>query len=710
MTKIGSRALRLAATLTLLSSCFTVAQTAATVPTLVKFSGTVQAPRSRIIGMTFALYKDEQGGFPLWMETQSVQLDAIGRYTVQLGTTFPEGLPKELFASGEARWLGVQPEGQSEQQRVLLVSVPYALKAADAETIGGLPPSAFVLKDQKVVQGTAERNKASNLVSKNTPPPPGPPTNVTTSGGTVNTLPLFSTATDIENSVIAQSGTSIGINTTSPAATLDVNGTANVRGNLSSTLLVNAGSGYELGGYVFGLGSWALQNAFVGFAGNQFVTGSNNAALGASALMSNTTGGANAVLGAYALPFNTTGTSNIAIGHLALQGNTTGNQNTAVGEGTLYTNNGSRNTAVGHSAMFANTTGANNAALGYEVLESNTTGNYNSAIGFEALFHNTAGSSNNAIGNYALVNSTSGNDNTAVGDHALQYNTTGSTNTGLGFYAGTDSTTTNLSNATAIGAFADVQASNALVLGSIAGLNAASFDTNVGIGTPTPTAKLHVGSPSGGASTTSLRVEGPSQSGTGGRAASFGGWGDFGIDAPGIVNGRFLVKENGRVGIGTASPDNTLSVNGSADKTGGGSWGTFSDRRLKDLNGSYTSGLSEVLRINPVRYHYKDLNGMDIHDREEHVGLVAQEIQKVIPEAVTENSKGYLLVNNDPIIWAMLNAIKEQQQQIRKQRAQVRAQQAAITKLTSQLRETQTSLTKMKTQLQANQMSLVAAK
>jgi hypothetical protein len=56
---------------------------------------------------------------------------------------------------------------------------------------------------------------------------------------------------------------------------------------------------------------------------------------------------------------------------------------------------------------------------------------------------------------------------------------------------------------------------------------------------------------------------------------------------------------------------------------------------------------------------------MGIREYDEHVGLVAEDVQKVIPEAVTENSKGYLLVNNDPIIWAMLNAIREQQQQIK---------------------------------------------
>jgi len=65
---------------------------------------------------------------------------------------------------------------------------------------------------------------------------------------------------------------------------------------------------------------------------------------------------------------------------------------------------------------------------------------------------------------------------------------------------------------------------------------------------------------------------------------------------------------SGGIGIGTTSPDNTLTVNGSADKPGGGSWGTYSDGRLKNLNGSYNSGLSQVLKLNPVRYRYKSDN------------------------------------------------------------------------------------------------------
>ena len=120
-------------------------------PRLVKFSGTLKDPTGQpltgVLGVTFALYKDQQGGAPLWLETQNVQADAQGNYTVLLGATKSEGMALELFSTGESRWLGVQSQlqGETEQPRVLLVSVPYALKAADADTVGGMPASAFVL-------------------------------------------------------------------------------------------------------------------------------------------------------------------------------------------------------------------------------------------------------------------------------------------------------------------------------------------------------------------------------------------------------------------------------------------------------------------------------------------------------------------------------------------------------------------------------------
>jgi 6-phosphogluconolactonase (cycloisomerase 2 family) len=113
--------------------------------------------------VTFAIYKEQEGGAALWLETQNVELDEAGRYTVLLGATKSAGLPLELFLGGETRWLGAQVQlpGEVEQRRVLLVSVPYALKAADAETLGGKPASVYVTTEQGAVAGTTVKGKAS---------------------------------------------------------------------------------------------------------------------------------------------------------------------------------------------------------------------------------------------------------------------------------------------------------------------------------------------------------------------------------------------------------------------------------------------------------------------------------------------------------------------------------------------------------------------
>jgi hypothetical protein len=125
-----------------------------------------------------------------------------------------------------------------------------------------------------------------------------------------------------------------------------------------------------------------------------------------------------------------------------------------------------------------------------------------------------------------------------------------------------------------------------------------------------------------------------------------------------------IVTTTGRMGINTLAPDQRLSVNGDASKVGGGSWLSFSDERLKKINGNFNSGLKAVMQLQPLRYQYRDNNAVGIQSNGEHIGFSAQAVQKVIPEAVTSTSSGYLMVNNDPIIWTMLNAIKEQQKQI----------------------------------------------
>ncbi len=434
----------------------------ATVPRLMQFNGvakdTVGKPLTGTVGVTFLLYRDEQGGAPLWMETQNVQADAKGHYSVQLGAATPDGLPTDAFTSGEARWLGVQIADQTEQPRVLLLAVPYALKAADASTIGGLPPSAFVRTNPDVAlpsgsksSGTSSSSEASTMASKN-PLEAQTLLGVKTlsPGATLGFVPLWtgskSPTTQIGSSALFQSGNNIGIGTTSPGGTLDVKGTTLLEGTLDLPQTTGVTVGViDVGGlpFIHACCSSKAQDTFVGTnAGNLTTTGSANTAIGYEALVQDTSGGAN--------------------------------------------------TAVGWEALIANTTGFNNTAVGDIALPRNNTGVNNTAVGSDAAGNNTTGSYN-----------------TAVGELALGFNNTGNLNTAVGFQAGPAQGLTNLTNATAIGAGAQVDASNSLVLG--VNTETGTTDTNVGIGTSSPKSILDI---KGNNTFEPLLVESPNTFGT----------------------------------------------------------------------------------------------------------------------------------------------------------------------------------------------------
>jgi hypothetical protein len=155
------------------------------------------------------------------------------------------------------------------------------------------------------------------------------------------------------------------------------------------------------------------------------------------------------------------------------------------------------------------------------------------------------------------------------------------------------------------------------------------------------------------------------------------GWG--GIKLFTLSQPRMSITAGGNVGIGTTAPDMELSVNGNANKLGGGSWATFSDARLKDVHGTFNRGLKELMQLQPVVYSYNGRNGVNTEEGKHHTGFLAQEVQRVLPEAVTTSASGYLVLNQDPILWTMLNAIKEQQAQIGALRQQLEASRVDVT-------------------------------
>ena len=248
------------------------------------------------------------------------------------------------------------------------------------------------------------------------------------------------------NSLLYNDGTNIGINTTSPAQKLDVNGEMSVNGVL------------------FGKGPG---------------TGTDNVRAGYNSLISNTTGYNNSAIGSISLSSNTTGYNNMAIGSSCLAGNTTGNQNLAIGTAAMYGNTtGFNNVGIGTYALVGNVTGAFNAAVGHSTAQSNTVGNYCTAIGAYALNSNTTGDANIGIGMNAGYYITTGSYNTVIGSFSNTDITTGSNNTIIG------------SNITGLTS----SLSNNIILADGAGTQRIRVlsDGKTGIGTTTPLQTLHV--------------------------------------------------------------------------------------------------------------------------------------------------------------------------------------------------------------------------
>jgi hypothetical protein len=201
--------------------------------------------------------------------------------------------------------------------------------------------------------------------------------------------------------------------------------------------------------------------------------GSFNNFIGLRTGYRNSSGGFNTFIGYFTGDWNTTGSENIAIGALAGRFNQTGIRNISIGYGAGQDNLLSENLFIGHRAGEASTGGTQNAMVGYQAGFNNTSGSRNLLLGYQAAYNNTSGTGNVIAGDQAGFSNGAGSDNVIVGRMAGN-TSSGSNNTFIG---------RGLTNATAIGANANVTASNSVILGN---------NANVGIGTSAPTAKLHV--------------------------------------------------------------------------------------------------------------------------------------------------------------------------------------------------------------------------
>jgi trimeric autotransporter adhesin len=290
--------------------------------------------------------------------------------------------------------------------------------------------------------------------------------NTTGAGNTANGYKaLFFNTTGIYNT--ANGNQALNFSTTGSNNTAEGNGSLYANSTGSSNTANGSNSLYSNTS-----GNSNTANGYGSLFSN--LTGNNNTATGESSMFSNTTGYSNAANGYKALYSNTTGFFNTSNGNQSLYLNTIGSANTASGNGSLYSNQtGFSNTASGYNSLYSNQSGNRNTATGYGTLYSNTTGDHNIATGFNSMYFNTTGSGNIAIGFNALTSNTTGNNIVAIGNAA-------------------DAGQAGLTNASAIGANARVDASNSIVLGSVNSINSATSNVNVGIGTTSPAAALDV--------------------------------------------------------------------------------------------------------------------------------------------------------------------------------------------------------------------------
>ena len=354
-----------------------------------------------------------------------------------------------------------------------------------------------------------------------------------------------------------------------------------------------------------------------------------------------------------------------AIGYNA-GGSTTGIRVTAVGEEALYTNStGARNIALGNQAGYSNN-GDNNLFIGVQSGFTNTTGTGNSFVGgmdsnnWPAGYYNTTGSDNNAFGGGALRANTTGSSNTAIGTGALHLNTTAGNNVAVGYQAGYNNTTG--AENTAVG----YQALKANTTGSYN----TTLGSGAGFGTTTGESSVFVGQNAGRSATTggSNTIIGTGAGYTG--TALTTGYNNIYV---GTNAAAAAATEQHAIVVGANSTSKGNST-GFINPNSGGvyqgnnttTWSTTSDQRLKKNIVNNNSGLEKLTQIQVRNFEYRlpeevtDLpQDQAIQKTGVQLGVIAQELQVVLPECVKTESTGVLSVDADNLTWYLINAVKE---------------------------------------------------
>lgn len=474
-----------------------------------------------------------------------------------------------------------------------------------------------------------------------------------------------------------------------------------------------------IGSAAAGLNTTGTDNITIGNnAGYSNTTGSYNVAMGYNAAFQNTSG----TLAATPVVINgtsyTPSDSITAVGSHAAYSNAAGQYNTAVGNMALFASSGSENTAVGHQAAFlynnaANPNGGitalgNKAAYNTNNLRSSTGGDFNTSIGSDAAFSNILGAWNTAIGyraqysgkgyggigsNYdnTAVGYLAGEDNDAIGNTLVGYQAGWRANSSFNTVVGYRSGERLNYDSTAIGSQAGYQGAYNIAIGVKAsyangvgdyntavgyeaGYRAGHYNTAIGhqaMKNTTGNSNTAIGQGScndltsgyfktcigAGSQITPYNLTDGSERIFFGRTSHFNDGGAVlevhntmgTLNNPAstgtptvVINGNLVVKGNK---YGTTSTNGTVA---SAP-----SW-LSSDRRLKNVSETFDLGLDKIRKLKVYNYTFKKDT-----KKTPRVGVIAQDLQKIFPDAITKDENGYLMIRQEDMFYAMVNSIKQ---------------------------------------------------
>jgi hypothetical protein len=453
-----------------------------------------------------------------------------------------------------------------------------------------------------------------------------------------------------DGQVLTSTGSGVGWEDASGGGASSINDLSDAKTFGTSSIMIGSASTgtIDAANYNTGVGLLVL---------GSLTSGDNNTVVGYNTGAALTSGEQNTFIGTNAGQAVTTGDQSVAVGQSALLVATTGNKNAMFGHraGAALTT-ASESTFIGNEAGESTTTGANNVFVGHQAGESNTTGHSNVGIGNGALDALTDGHSNTAVGYLAASSLITGSpyqtrNNVAIGREALETQATQEDNVCIGYQAlGTGNSASN-SQITAIGS-QTANAAHAAYGGTYVGYQAGNVVTS-GVH------NTFIGREAGDITTTGDRNICIGVNANGDDSAAYRCIVISTFENTGKGDATFLIS------AGTGSGNGFQGNNSSA-------WATTSDRRIKKNIVDNNVGLDKIKQIQVKNFEYRTkdeitdwtgraVDSVTIEKEGTQLGVIAQEIQEILPDVVQERENGCLSVDSDNITWYLVNAVKQQQ-------------------------------------------------